>query len=143
MNETSPGDILNADLVTNIFGNWPSFHDAEILSIRMDRTTGQPSLEIEIHVFQMTGSIDEAGYYVLRDHTLATIRFDDIDGLEISDFNHQNVIDDIDIVRGDSRGHRFAVEWRGSNGCNARFACNNISVVEVKPFTVPTKKLFP
>ncbi len=45
--------IAGAERVLDIFGAWPSFHDAEVLSLRLDRSglSGGPELEAEIHVF--------------------------------------------------------------------------------------------
>lgn len=87
------GDIEGAQRLTDIFGKRPSFHDAEILTRRLDRGRAGPSLEIQIHVFLMTGSLDDRGHYILRYHTLATLRFSGIEMLELEDFKHQNVID--------------------------------------------------
>lgn len=50
--------IKNSNLLVEILGQWPSFHDAEVLKIVLDRApSGQycgPNLEAHIHVFQMT-----------------------------------------------------------------------------------------
>jgi hypothetical protein len=68
--------IKNEKALTDIFGRWPSFHDAEIISIYLDRS-GQdgPSLEAKIHLFEMTNRVDAKGYYVLKNHILVTFRF--------------------------------------------------------------------
>ena len=69
--------IDNQELVTRIFGRWPSFHDAEVLSVRLDRGVNgeadEPSLEAAIHVFQMTAEIDSRGYYVRKNNTVVTV----------------------------------------------------------------------
>lgn len=70
-------DIVQAGSLARVFGNWPSFHDAEIVWIRLDRGP-TPSLEAAFHLFRMTKDVDESGYYLLKDHTLAVIRFDNI-----------------------------------------------------------------
>jgi len=37
--------VKNADVLINIFGYWPSFHDAEVLTMRLDRAGADgPSL---------------------------------------------------------------------------------------------------
>jgi hypothetical protein len=127
-------DIQDSALLERVFDRWPSFHDAEILTLRLDRGPGGPSIETTIHVREMTSEVDERGYYVLRNHTLATLRFSGIDRLELADFNHQNSIDDIDISRCEAEGYKFEVEWQGSNGCDAHFVCKSIRVVSVKPY---------
>lgn len=132
MNEADPSNIQDAQKLTSIFGNWPSFHDAEILSLLLDRGADHPFCEIKIHVFRVTNDVDASGHYVLRDHTVAKIRFNDIRDLETTEFNHQNVIDGMVISLND---HGFAVSWNGSNGSDARFVCKSIRVLDAKPFT--------
>lgn len=71
--------VKNSSALTSIFGTWPSFHDAEVLSMHFDRGGDDgPSLEARVHVFSMTSDVDERGYYVLTNHTLVTLRFSNI-----------------------------------------------------------------
>ena len=58
--------IQNSHLLTDVFGRWPSFHDAEVTRIVLDRDE-TPYLEATIHVFEMTSQI-EHGAYVLKTH---------------------------------------------------------------------------
>ena len=49
-----PAHFENEEKLIDIFGYWPSFHDAEILRIRLDRAGSDgPSLTADIHVFEM------------------------------------------------------------------------------------------
>jgi hypothetical protein len=68
-------NIDNHELLTRIFGTWPSFHDAEVLTVRLDRSGNSaddgPALEAAIHVFRMTSEIDSRGYYVSKRTTLS------------------------------------------------------------------------
>jgi immunity protein 50 of polymorphic toxin system len=113
---------------------WPSFHDSEVLSMRLDRGTGHPSLEVDIHVHQMTNDLDERGCFVQRHHTLTTLRFDDIRKFEISDFNAQNAIDDIQITRSNDREFPYIVDWIGLNGCGTHLECKSVTVVDAGPW---------
>jgi hypothetical protein len=54
--------IERAAELEEVFGQWPSFHDAEVLALRLDRgddsTDPQsmgPRLEADIYVFELTG----------------------------------------------------------------------------------------
>src|SRR5687768_3871238 len=95
----SPNDIPaveNADALLEIFGAWPSFHDAEVIALRLDRTgDAGPVLDVQIHVFAMSDRVDEQGYYVLTNHTLVTFRFTDVNCVELSGFNGQNSLWDL------------------------------------------------
>jgi hypothetical protein len=45
-------NIQNEQALISIFGRWPSFHDATIISILLDREGEDgPSLEARVHVF--------------------------------------------------------------------------------------------
>jgi immunity protein 50 of polymorphic toxin system len=66
----------NSALLESIFGRWPSFHDAEVLRVVLDRSGDEgPTLEAAIHVFEMTPDVDPKGYYVLKNHTEVTSAF--------------------------------------------------------------------
>lgn len=91
---------MNAELLTAVVGgpellDWfggraPSFHDAEVLSITLDRNGA--SCTFKIHAFEMTSEIDGRGYFVSTRHTVVTLRFGEVSDLELADFNHQNVL---------------------------------------------------
>jgi hypothetical protein len=92
--------IQNSHLLTDIFGRWPSFHDAEVLRIMLDRDEARlfgPYLQATIHLFEMTPQIDERGRYVLKNHVAVTFRFIEIYELKLEDFNHQNVLQGLSI----------------------------------------------
>ena len=66
--------VQNADRLIGAMGSWPSFHDANVLSVERSGET----LRLRIHVFSMTDRVDPAGYYVLEKHHLATFAFEGI-----------------------------------------------------------------
>jgi hypothetical protein len=71
------------------FGFWPDFHDAEIISLALNRS-GISTLQI--HTWQMTDQVDEKGYYILKKHVLVNFQMEDVLDLELVDFSPQNVI---------------------------------------------------
>jgi len=88
--------IVNHELVTNWFGCWPAFHDAEVLSMHLDRRPLAdgfgPSLTVRLHTFEMTGDVDERGHYKLVKHAIVTFEFDGMEEISLDGFNCQNVI---------------------------------------------------
>ena len=76
--------IVGVESLTSIFGHWPSFHDAEILELHFLRGNVQPdmdevpSLTLRIHLWRLTKEVDAHGYFISRDHTLATLMFRDV-----------------------------------------------------------------
>lgn len=104
--------IESSSRLADIFGYWPSFHDAEVVDLSLWRGDVKPKeqrytfpvLRATVHLWEMTNEVDTNGFFVLKNHTLVVFRFRDVQDLNLSGFNHQNVIDDI----------TFDVEPRGS-----------------------------
>lgn len=78
------------------FGAAPTFHDAEVLALHLDRDN---STRLTIHTWQITDKV-ENGYLVLDKHVVVTFWLDAVSGCNLIGFNHQNVIDGIDIIEG-------------------------------------------
>ena len=94
-------DIPGAPDVVAWFGYWPSFHDAEVLSITLDRSS--PS-RIVVDTRTRTNEVDAGGYYVLDKHAIVTFVLEDflldregITNTQIDGFNHQNVLSSLTV----------------------------------------------
>lgn len=88
------------------FGSWPSFHDAEIISLRLNRR-GLSTLVV--HTWEMTKDVDEKGYYILEKHVVVEFNMKEVAGLDLNGFNHQNVIFGLGIERTES-GFRLTLD---------------------------------
>jgi hypothetical protein len=95
--ETS--EIHGAAELQEWFGYWPSFHDAEIVGLHLNR---KGSSSLRVHTWEMTKEIDEKGYYVLAKHVVVEFIFEAVSGLSLNGFNHQNVIFGLAIEKTDS-----------------------------------------
>lgn len=130
--------IEDSQKLTQIFGAWPSFHDAEVLRIFLDRSGDDaPTLEAEIHVFGATSELDSAGYYVLTNHTLVTLRFTGVALVDLGGFNEQNVLFNLEITELTPNVHDgrcWRVEMKPSYGVGATFECKRAVVTHVKPY---------
>lgn len=132
--------IQNGRLLTDIFGRFPSFHDAEVLRVVLDRGNAlsfTPSLQAEIHVFEITSQINERGSYVLRNHVLVSFRFLGIAELRLEDFNHQNVLQGLAIADLSDRQLervKFQVSFGGTFDVSAEFQCRSVSIESVEPY---------
>jgi hypothetical protein len=136
--------IESGEALTRFFGRWPSFHDAEILEVHLDRGHVEPeknlyefpSLTLKIHLWEMTKEVDHNGYFILRNHTLATLKLSDLDRLNLVGFNHQNAIMEMEIhrrERTDGPSPYFEVEIVPAFGFAASFICLHVTVVEAMP----------
>lgn len=136
---TTVKGIENAELVERVFGGWPSFHDAEIHSVLVTRDCDSgPQMDVTIHHWQMTSEVDSKGYFVLRHHTLTTLRFSGVGDLQLAGFNHQNVLWELKISEFEpGSDFRFSVSMPTSYGCEASLKCRTIRVLSATPYTKP------
>ena len=143
MNE--PANVIErAERLTSTFGYWPSFHDAEVIEFNLWRGDVDPdakrytfpTLTTKIHLWEITSELDARGYYVLRHHTLATLRFHDVSELHMEGFNHQNAIYGLSITSAPMEGfpQRLHVEFEPAFGVTATFYCLRAEVIDAQPF---------
>jgi hypothetical protein len=130
--------IENAGSLESVFGAWPSFHDAEVLRVVLDRSGDDwPTLEAAIHVFEMTSEVDSKGFYVLRNHTEVLLRFTGVVATRLQWFNHQNVLSSLEISElnpNEHEGRVIRVEMPSSYGLEAEFDCKRAIVASVRPY---------
>lgn len=130
--------IENSHLLTGIFGYWPSFHDAEVISVELQRAqdgSDQPTLRARVYVFAVTKEVDDRGFYVLKNHTLVTFLFRGIDESQIKSFNHQNALWELKITDLSSRqleNLNFEVHFVPSFGVEAEFKCKTVEIEAVE-----------
>jgi hypothetical protein len=127
--------------LTDIFGYWPSFHDAEVIEVGLWRGDVEPEagryvfpiLKVQLHVWELTEDTNSKGFLISRYHTLTTLRFHDINEFQMEGFNHQNAILGLSIARQDrSEGPTpvFAVHFNPAHGMGASFICSRVDVVD-------------
>lgn len=129
-------EIERAHLVSDVFGRWPSFHDAEVLRLRLDHEgDAGPWLEADIYAFEMTSKVDNRGFYVLDKRHAITLRFDGLVGVNLRWFGQQNVISTL-AIEDASEHEEPTVRWHAnlgsSVGMEAEFHCASVRVVAVK-----------
>lgn len=131
--------IIDSEKLTSVFGYWPSFHDAEVIWLRLDRRGSElgegPTLEAQVFAFEMTRDVDPAGYFVQRHHVLVHFRFSGVAELKVDDLNQQNVLFELRInaVRDEqSDGRRLVVDLSSTWGVGATFRCEKAAVLSVE-----------
>jgi hypothetical protein len=129
--------VENSEALEAIFGGWPSFHDSEVIAIRLQRggsNEARPSVEIDVHLWETTSETDGRGLYRLKHHTITTLRFDDVDEVDVVGFNEQNVLFDLAIDQSETYAQRWHVSLTASYGVDASFDCASVAVVRVEPW---------
>lgn len=130
--------IEGVEKVKAIYGDWPSFHDAEVWGLSFERVPLGFSVVAVIHVFQSTSDVDAKGYCVLKDHSRVRIRFDCCSDVSLDGFNQQNVLFGLDISEPENAplDCRFQVRLDTSYGLSGTLRCRNI-VVEAADRWIP------
>jgi hypothetical protein len=97
--------LPGADAVVAWFGEWPSFHDAEVLSVHVNR--GARS-QIRLYTFLTSGRTDSAGRFTREREAIVVFEFQEIVSLRLDGENAdgQNVIAGV-IVEEADRGWRL------------------------------------
>jgi hypothetical protein len=130
--------VLGYEKLVRSFGCWPSFHDSEIVSARLDRDQGDPFkgpvLTVAVHLFRLEAAPEASD----RNNTLTTICFRELEKFMMSDFNHQNAVEGLVLTSRYSERLRrqvFGVHFLPGFGMDCSFECGEIEVLSVEPFT--------
>jgi len=135
--------FTNSESVVAAFGCWPTFCEAEVISFSVERAlpyrNGSSLARMAIHVREYKtvgeGSVDFA--HVLTKSILVRFAFDGISEVEFSEFNHQNVIQDL-LVSQDKevKDGRLLVEVESIWGFGGGFRCSAARVESVESLLV-------
>lgn len=126
--------IEGTQKVIKVFGAWPSFHDAEVMNVKLDRGANVPTLETRIYIFSMIRSTLNPTHFEFANQNVVTLIFERIILLKLEDFNHQNSIDGLEIVASSTGRRRLEVFMDGSNGCDIHLECDSIRVTSIAPW---------
>lgn len=134
----------NAEVLTSVFGTWPSFHDAEIVELNIwrghsvpgewDASTILPIVTIRFRLLEAT----QPGATGSGDDALATLRFIDADSISVGSFDDMHCITGVTVTsisRGTfSSGEPLApilhVRIHTGDRVGASLRCMKIVVVE-------------
>ena len=72
------------EAVIGWFGEWPSFHDAEVLSLRLNRSA---TSSLEVLTWRTRSETNDAGHYVRDKFAVITFSLESISSLELTEFN--------------------------------------------------------
>jgi hypothetical protein len=142
--------IEESELLTNRFGEWPTFEDGEVLALEFDRgnhwwviETGEwseripPSLIATFYVFDNRYADDDPE----RKPSKVRIRFEEFAELEMDGFNYQNPIAGMGISVSYSdrlKMNLLFVNWGGTAiKHEVSFLCGHIRVLSVEPMVWP------
>jgi len=140
--------IVGSEKITNIFGYWPSFHDAIVLELNLlkrevipeEGKWNFPLLTLTMHLWELTREVTPEGFLVLQHQTLVKLQFLNIHDFQMRGFDHNNSINQLVIENKPypNGAPCFSVEMEGFTSCpqiSATFTCEQIEVIEALPCT--------
>jgi hypothetical protein len=123
---------------------WPSFHDAEVLKLVVDRTnvaTGEelsPVLDLYLRGWVMSSEVTEQGFYKVHGDALFHFQFEGVTNLHIEGFNNQNVLSalNLEVVEDPHNQGRnvLQVELEHCYEFEASFTAQRARVVDIVPY---------
>lgn len=134
-----PEDLIeNSELVSKIYGKWPSFHDFEIIRIQFDRDAPEepsgPQISAFVHMWQITGETDETGKYVCGNHHVVEVRMRNVCEYEMVGFNSQNVINDVEVWQEkDGDSPKSCIRFPALFGADLTVMCEKIEIGRIEP----------
>lgn len=88
-------DVPGAAELFAWFGFWPTFHDAEVLSLHLDRAGAS---HLRVHTWERTDELDSRRCYIVRKHVIVMFIGEGISQLELDGFSHQNVLAELTLT---------------------------------------------
>ena len=144
MADLDPTQVVKGhEKLTEIFGRWPSFHDAEVLGIRLDRRGSDewegPVVFVSVHVFEGYREDEHSKEVKWRKHTVVTFRFSRVVDISLLDFNQQNAIWNLTFETGQPEyeastwvGPAYRVTFQPCFGVSFSFVCGSAEVDSVE-----------
>ena len=136
--------IGNHELVLDIFGRWPTFHDGEIYRLVLDRTRRRsdgsyyPSIELLVRGWNLTSEVTVAGLYKQENDSLVHILFEEVSDVELDGLNHQNVVSGIEVelvpVSAQADVQQLAIVLEHCYGLSGSFKAAKAQVLSVVPY---------
>lgn len=138
--------IEGFELVVAHLGLWPSFHDAEVLKLVIDRTnvaTSEelpPVLDLHLRGWVMTNEVSEQGFYKLRGDAVFHLRFQGVNNVHVEGFNNQNVLSALNLEVVDhprEPGRKvLQVELKHCYEFEASFTAQKARVLSITPYAI-------
>lgn len=142
-------NIEGSEKVLELYGEWPSFHDAEILSVNLDRGKAEkkcgPIVAIKLHGFAITNELDDKGHYKVVNHAQIVFQFYGVVEFALTHgFGTQNPLSGVSIE--DIRSHQleginYFVEFSAHLNCDIEFKCSSVVVASVEE-GIPNESIY-
>ena len=128
------GDVGNSILLKKVFGYWPAFHDAHVLSIKMEHgKRGTPVVDVVIelrHWGQDDPNWTARGPDCVITLTLLEVKIADI---SMDAFVQDNSVCDVCFMRTDDNLLLFELD--PNSGVGVFVACTSAEITRIEPYS--------
>lgn len=130
--------ITGHEKVIALFGDWPTFHDAEVLSLSLERAfpvqTGVSLVRIKVVVRRYEAAhVGTAEFHMaMKCGAIVTFVFHGVSDAELEGFNYQNVINSLQVSPSEDEKKRLKVEIESIWGLGGIFLCDRAEVENVE-----------
>jgi hypothetical protein len=114
--------VAGAQSLYDWFGYWPTFHDAEILYLHLNRTGLS---QMAVHTWHRSNRTDAESYYILEKHVVVDFALEGISDLELIQFSHQNVLGSLSIEK---KSDGFKLVLWPCYGLAGKIEASNVSI---------------
>jgi Immunity protein 50 len=99
--DSTPPDVIHqiagSDALVQWFGFWPGFHDAEVVSIELNRNGTSC---VRVWLWETTKEVDPvSGCFIQTKHVIVSFFLTGLKDIDLAGFSSQNVIFGLDISR--------------------------------------------
>lgn len=132
--------IVGHERVIAHFGLWPSFHDAEVFKLSLDRTQGKPSPTLDLHLrgWVTTSEVAPEGHYKLQGDAVLHFQFEGISEVHVEGFNGQNVISSLNLELAQAQDKQaqtvIKVELEHCYLFEASFTAQRAQLISITPY---------
>jgi hypothetical protein len=119
---TELAGITGAQALYDWFGYWPSFHDAEVVSLHLNRSAASV---LKVHVWGYEDKVGADGYYVSQKHVIVRFLLHEVTELDLEDFSCQNVLYELELSKPDEG---FRLELNSTYGVGGTILARNVEI---------------
>jgi hypothetical protein len=134
--------LVGHELVTAVYNHWPSFHDAEVISLSLDRShilfdeIYNPRIDLAVYCMAMVWNGNAEQFENVK-RTLINFEFDEVSDVKIDGFNHQNAILGMEFEElpvGAAGNHSFKIIIDPAGGVACEFIARRGRIASVSPY---------
>jgi Immunity protein 50 len=122
-----PSEIGNVEVVTGFYGEWPAFHDAEVLRLALVRPVAFRSAPSTLEL--VIADVDRPAEIA----SVVTLRFSGVRDVKVDGFDEQNVLFDLELTPPEADYPRWKVVCSGSTDFVWEWTSDGVEVVSLEP----------